>query len=116
MKKKILLCMICLCVSMLIPFSCECKTKSFTLSAAGDCTLAKDIAQPTSVSLPTVYSKKGAAYFLKKVQKVFGKDDLTLVNFEGTWDKGQQEVGIPWQTILYQYFKEGFGGSGVVVE
>ncbi len=96
MKKKILLCMICLCVSMLIPFSCECKTKSFTLSAAGDCTLAKDIAQPTSVSLPTVYSKKGAAYFLKKVQKVFGKDDLTLVNFEGTLSNRGTRASKKW--------------------
>ena len=62
----------------------ETTVKEFTLSAAGDCTFARDSKQPSGVNFPTMYKKKGAAYFLKKVKPVFAKDDLTLVNFEGT--------------------------------
>ena len=61
------------------------ETKQFTLSAAGDCTLASDINQPANVNFFSMYRKQqDPSYFLKKVQPVFAKDDLTLVNFEGT--------------------------------
>ncbi len=58
--------------------------KQFTLSAAGDCTLGNDISQSSSYNFNNVYSRKSPGYFLKKVKSVFEKDDLTLVNLEGT--------------------------------
>ncbi len=72
------------------------ETREFTLSAAGDCTLASDIKQPASVNFPTMYSKKGPAYFLKRVQAVFAKDDLTLVNLEGTLSSRGARVNKKW--------------------
>lgn len=70
--------------------------KEFTLSAAGDCTLASDIKQPASVNFFSMYKKHNPSYFLKKVQPVFSKDDLTLVNFEGTLSNGGKRVDKKW--------------------
>lgn len=53
-----------------------------TISAAGDCTLGVD--SRYNNSFHTYYNKYGSAYFFKKVKKTFQKDDVTLVNFEGT--------------------------------
>lgn len=72
------------------------QTREFTLSAAGDCTFASDIKQPASVNFFTMYQKKNPAYFLKKVQSVFAKDDLTLVNFEGTLSNGGKRANKKW--------------------
>ncbi len=58
------------------------KPVEITISAAGDCTLGVD-SRYNSV-FNGYYNRKGAAYFLKKVRPVFAKDDLTIVNFEGT--------------------------------
>lgn len=61
------------------------KTTKITISAAGDCTLGSDIKSPASVNFYAKYrKKKNPAYFFKKVKPIFEKDDLTLVNFEGT--------------------------------
>lgn len=58
---------------------------SITISAAGDCTLGSDSKSPASVNFYAKYKeKKNPAYFFKKVLPVFKKDDMTLVNFEGT--------------------------------
>lgn len=58
------------------------KTVKITISAAGDCTLGVD-SRYNSV-FNNYYEKNGASYFFKKVKSVFSKDDLTIVNFEGT--------------------------------
>lgn len=58
------------------------KTVKITISAAGDCTLGVD-SRYNSV-FNNYYDKNGASYFFKKVKSVFSKDDLTIVNFEGT--------------------------------
>lgn len=58
------------------------KTVEITISAAGDCTLGIDSRYNNSFN--TYYNKKGSAYFLQKVKKIFKKDDVTIVNFEGT--------------------------------
>ena len=58
-----------------------------TVSAAGDCTLGTDSAFNYSTSLNAKYAQKGPAYFLKNVKPVFSKDDLTIVNLEGTLTK-----------------------------
>ena len=56
-----------------------------TISAAGDCSFGSDQSSPGSVNFYSVYNqKKNNAYFFQKVKKIFAKDDLTLVNLEGT--------------------------------
>lgn len=59
-----------------------------TISAAGDCTFGSDQSSPSSVNFYSVYNKvQNDAYFFQKVKKFFEKDDLTLVNLEGTLTK-----------------------------
>lgn len=88
------------------------KTAEFTLSAAGDCTLASDIKQPASVNFPAMYQKKGPEYFLKKVRPVFAKDDLTLVNLEGTLSSRGARVNKKWafrgKPAYVKVLKKGF--------
>lgn len=68
--------------------SAKSDTTKITISAAGDCTLGSDIKSPGSVNFYAKYrEKKNPSYFLKKVKPIFQKDDLTLVNFEGTLTK-----------------------------
>lgn len=72
------------------------KTKTITISAAGDCTFSSDIKQPSSVNFFSVYKKKGPKYFFKKVASVFKKDNLSLVNFEGTLSNRGSRVDKKW--------------------
>ena len=60
------------------------KTVEITISAAGDCTLGRHTGSPYASSLDAYYDQNGADYFLKNVRPVFEKDDMTIVNFEGT--------------------------------
>ena len=55
---------------------------AITISAAGDCTLGVDTRYNDAFN--QYYAANNAAYFLKKVKPVFSKDDITIVNFEGT--------------------------------
>lgn len=58
---------------------------SITISAAGDCTFGSDRSSPSAVNFYAMYRKENnPAYFFKNVKKIFEKDDMTLVNFEGT--------------------------------
>ncbi len=57
-------------------------TTSITISAAGDCTLGID--SRYSHNFNKYYKKKGDSYFLRKARSVFSRDDITIVNFEGT--------------------------------
>ncbi len=62
------------------------KAIQITISAAGDCTLGTDKNFNRNTSFVAMYNeKKNPAYFLEKVQSVFAKDDLTIVNLEGTF-------------------------------
>lgn len=63
------------------------KETEITISAAGDCTFGSDQSSPSSVNFYAVKRKKAPDYFFKKVKKIFERDDLTLVNFEGTLTK-----------------------------
>lgn len=58
------------------------KVTKVTISAAGDCTLGVDSRYNNSFN--TYYANHNATYFFKKVKPVFSKDDITIVNFEGT--------------------------------
>lgn len=62
------------------------KITTVTISAAGDCTFGSDAVSPSSVNFYAVYNKvhKDKGYFFKKVKHIFAKDDLSIVNFEGT--------------------------------
>ncbi len=53
-----------------------------TISAAGDCTLGAD--SRYNNTFHNVYNKQRASYFFEKVNPIFKKDDITIVNFEGT--------------------------------
>ncbi len=61
---------------------CKYSCKRITLSAAGDCTLGVDSRYNSRFN--EMYQRQTPEYFLKKVKRVFEKDDVTIVNFEGT--------------------------------
>ncbi len=59
-----------------------------TVSAVGDCTLGTDKNFAYSTSFPAMMDKvKDPAYFFSNVYGVLSKDDLTIVNLEGTLTK-----------------------------
>lgn len=57
-----------------------------TISAAGDCTLGYDVnfGYTNSFNYEFFKQNKDYTYFFKNVKDIFSKDDLTIVNFEGT--------------------------------
>ena len=57
---------------------------SLTISSTGDCTLGTDESFNYSTSLNAYYESHGADYFFQHVRSVFKKDDLSIVNMEGT--------------------------------
>lgn len=58
---------------------------TITISAAGDCTFGSDRSSPTSANFYSVRRRtKSDGYFFRKVSSIFKKDDLTIVNLEGT--------------------------------
>lgn len=58
---------------------------SLTISFAGDCTLGTDSSFDPSTSFNAVYDDADdPAYFMKNVASIFGSDDYTIVNMEGT--------------------------------
>ncbi|MEE0343334.1 MAG: CapA family protein, partial [Eggerthellaceae bacterium] len=58
---------------------------SLTISFAGDCTLGTDSSFDPSTSFNAVYNDADdPAYFMKNVASIFGSDDYTIVNMEGT--------------------------------
>ena len=57
---------------------------SLTISSTGDCTLGTDESFNYSASLNAYYESHGADYFFQHVRSIFKKDDLSIVNMEGT--------------------------------
>lgn len=58
---------------------------SFTVSAAGDCTLGTDAYFDYYSGFTGKYDEvQNPAYFFEKVKPIFEADDLTIVNMEGT--------------------------------
>lgn len=83
-----------------------------TISAAGDCTLGSDIKSPASVNFYAKYrEKKNPSYFLKKVKPIFEKDDMTLVNFEGTLTnrtpRAPENICVQRKCFLFENFTKG---------
>ncbi len=55
------------------------------ISFTGDCTFAYYNESSSGVRFPAVYANSGSVtYPLDKVKNVFGADDITMINFEGT--------------------------------
>ena len=66
--------------------------RSLTITAVGDCTFATDANAVWSLGFDAYAEKYGTDYFLANVRGIFGEDDLTIVNFEGTLsDRGTRE-------------------------
>ena len=57
---------------------------TLTLSFVGDCTLGTDENFSYETGFNKYYEDNGADYFFKNVRSIFEKDDLTVVNMEGT--------------------------------
>lgn len=73
------------------------KDVSITISAAGDCTFSSDIKQYAARNFFAVYNKqKDDTYFFKNVESYFAKDDMTIVNFEGTLSNRGSRVDKKW--------------------
>lgn len=63
----------------------ETQATTLTVTFAGDCTLGTDEAFNPATSFNAEYDKvDNPAYFLQNVADIFGADDLTIVNMEGT--------------------------------
>lgn len=62
------------------------ETVEITISAAGDCTLGSDLSRGYKYSFMEEFYRqnKNYDYFFKNVKHIFEKDDLTIVNLEGT--------------------------------
>lgn len=58
-------------------------TVTILVSAAGDVTLGNHQEQEYASSFRQMYDREGESYFFKNVNHFFGKDDFTIVNFEG---------------------------------
>ncbi|MBO5364221.1 MAG: CapA family protein [Clostridia bacterium] len=68
--------------------SAEQRIRSITISCAGDCTLGTDVAFGGQTLPREVEEQEGDyGWFLRNVLPIFGKDDLTMVNLEGTLTK-----------------------------
>ena len=70
---------------------------TITISAAGDASLGNYYGQNYSLSFRETWEKEqDASYFLKNVYDIFSKDDMTIVNLEGSFthaevrDKAQE--------------------------
>ncbi|MDD6762595.1 MAG: CapA family protein [Clostridiales bacterium] len=58
--------------------------RSLSVTAAGDCTFARDESFARETSFDAYAEKYGADYFFENVRDIFAEDDLTIINFEGT--------------------------------
>jgi poly-gamma-glutamate synthesis protein (capsule biosynthesis protein) len=69
-----------------------------TLSFAGDTTLGNNVGRSFFAD---AYGKKGAGWFFGDVKKVFGKDDLTVVNLEGALTDSRTHINKPGSPVFY---------------
>lgn len=67
-------------------------TVSLTISSMGDYTLGTDEFFNPAKSFNAYYNAQGADYFLKNVRQILEKDDLSIINFEGTFTESTQRA------------------------
>lgn len=63
---------------------------TITVSSMGDCTLGTDVNFNPATSLNAYYNARGADYFFQSVRPILEKDDLSIVNMEGTLTTEEQ--------------------------
>lgn len=61
-----------------------------TVSSMGDCTLGTDVNFNPSTSFNAYYNAQGPDYFFKNVRSILEKDDLSIINLEGTFTDSDQ--------------------------
>ena len=66
--------------------------RTFTVTVAGDTTLGStDDLRKRDDCFEAVYEAQGAGWFFSGLSELFGSDDLTLINFEGTLTEATQK-------------------------
>lgn len=65
---------------------------TFTLTATGDCTLARSYTHGYSGSFTEYYDKYGEAYFFANFKEIFEQDDMTLINLECVFSDSNDRV------------------------
>ena len=65
---------------------------SITVSSMGDCTIGRDVHNVYSRSLNGYYDAHGADYFFKNVRDILEADDLSIINFEGTFTESESRM------------------------
>ena len=58
--------------------------KEITLTFVGDCTFGRNQKASYYNSFDEMYDNQGSKYFFKKVRDIFEKDDITVINLEGS--------------------------------
>lgn len=88
---------------------------TLTVTFAGDCTLGTDPSFGVDRSFTTRYEKEGSdpAYFLKNVADLFGADDLTVVNMEGTLTDSSEKSDKKYTFKGPKEYTKILSGSGV---
>ena len=87
------------------------QTSKITVSFTGDCTLGSDSRYNTNFI--STCNSNGTDYFLKNVKNVFTKDDLTLVNFEGTLTESTSRANKTYTFKGSKSYTKILTGSGV---
>lgn len=64
-----------------------------TVSVMGDCTLGTDENFYYATSLNAYYDSQGADYFFQNIRPILEKDDLSIVNMEGTLTESTAHCG-----------------------
>nr|WP_243120291.1 CapA family protein [Caloramator sp. E03] len=83
------------------------------MSAAGDCALGRDEKSSFSGSFDDEFikQKKDYKYFFKNVREIFEKDDLTIVNLEGTLTnetkRSEKQFAFKGSPLYVNILKEG---------
>ena len=73
--------------------SAKIKPTDLKMTFTGDVILGTDEYFDYSTSMNAYYDLNGPDYFLKNVKDIFSKDDLTVINFEGTLTNETARVG-----------------------
>ena len=86
---------------------------SITISSMGDCTLGTDINFNPATSLNAYYNAQGADYFFQYVRPILEKDDLSIVNMEGTLTTEEQREAKTYAFKADPEYSKILSGSSV---
>ena len=86
---------------------------SITISSMGDCTLGTDINFNPATRLNAYYNAQGADYFFQHVRPILEKDDLSIVNMEGTLTTEEQREAKTYAFKADPEYSKILSGSSV---